>query len=87
VRRHASFRLGLELRALRAAGVDVVLFEPDPAVLAVMGNEWMSWKRVSDITRAAFCSTQTLTRSPEVRAAFSARKPAGPAEPVTSRSA
>jgi NTE family protein len=87
VRRHAAFRLGLELRALRAAGVDVVLFEPDSAVLEVMGNEWMSWQQVGDITRAAFASAQSMARNVEVRAAFSGRRPEGPAEPVSSRSA
>jgi NTE family protein len=87
VRRHAGFRLGLELRALRAAGVEVVLFEPDPAVLAVMGNEWMSWERVDDITRAAFASASSKARKPEVRAAFAARRRNGPRKPAPPRSA
>jgi len=70
VRRHAGFRLGLELQALRAGGIDVLLFEPDTDVRAAMGNEWMSRERVDDITRAAFASARSKARHPEVRAAF-----------------
>jgi NTE family protein len=82
VRHHARFRLGLELQALRAAGVDVLLFEPDTAVLAVMGNEWMSGARVEDITRAAFASARAQSRDPKLRAAFRLGAPNGSAQPM-----
>jgi NTE family protein len=70
VRRHSAFRLGLEVRALRAAGVEVVVFEPEASVEAVMNREWMSRERVDDITRAAFASALVQLRGPSVRAAF-----------------
>lgn len=73
VRHHAGLRLGFELRALRAAGIDVVVFEPGPDVLAVIGSDWMSWERVDDITRAAFASARSLAQNPEVHTAFSDR--------------
>lgn len=69
-RRHADFRLGLELRALHAAGVEVVLFEPDASVQAVMGADWLSRDRVDDITRAAFASAFATARTAEVLEAF-----------------
>lgn len=56
VRRHAGFRLGLELRTLRDAGLEVLLFEPDAAVQEVMGDKWMSRSGVEEITAAAFDS-------------------------------
>ncbi len=87
VRRHAGFRLALELRALRAAGLKVLLFEPDTAVLGVMGNDWMSRDRVDDITRAAFTSAHTKARNPEVRAAFRLGVPGGSAQPIPPQSA
>jgi len=90
VRRHAGFRLGLELRALRAAGVEVVLFEPDAAVQAAMGGEWMSRERVEDITRAALASTLSSARDTQVRAAFAraGESPSeGSAQPIPPRSA
>ncbi|HUJ67527.1 MAG TPA: patatin-like phospholipase family protein [Acidimicrobiales bacterium] len=87
VRRHAGFRLGLELQALRAAGLNVLLFEPDTAVLAAMGNEWMSRERVDDITRAAFASARSKARDPEVRAALRLGGPDGSAQPIPPQSA
>jgi NTE family protein len=90
VRRHAGFRLDLERRALRAAGIDVVLFEPDASVLKVMGHEWMSRDRVDEITRAAFGSARSTCRTTDATAAFvraGLAPPEGPAQPMTPRSA
>ena len=72
VRRHSAFRLGLELRALSAAGIEVVVFEPDASVQAVMNREWMSRERVDEITRDAFTSTLVQLGDPRTHASFSA---------------
>ena len=90
VRRHSSFRLGVELRALRAAGVDVILFEPDASVRTVMGGQWMSRERVDEITRAALASTLARLADEEVRNALARvrQSPAGgSAQPIPPRSA
>lgn len=90
VRRHAGFRLALELRALRAAGVEVVVFEPDSPVQAVMGRDWMSRTGADAITRAAFASALARAGEPAVRDAFARADqapPGGSAEAVSPRSA
>jgi NTE family protein len=84
VRRHAGLRLGLELRALRAAGVEVVLFEPDQALQKVMGGEWMSRKRVDDISHSAFASVLSDARLSHIRAAFACAGQLSPDESVSS---
>lgn len=90
VRRHSGFRLSLEIRALKAAGVEVVLFEPDALTQKLMGGEWMSRTRVRDITHSAFESVLSAARGPEVRAAFARAglpPPDGTLEPIPPRSA
>jgi NTE family protein len=90
VRRHSTFRLSLELRALRAAGMEVVLFEPDASVQKVMGNEWMSREQVHAITNRTFDSALSICTEPEVRAAFARAgrpPPAKTERPIPTRSA
>lgn len=80
VRRHATFRLGFEVRALVAAGVNVVVFEPDASVQEAMKGEWMSRQRVDEITRAAFAAARVQLRDPAIRAPLHnlrGRPPAG----------
>jgi NTE family protein len=91
VRRHSTFRLGLEVRALRAAGIDVIVFEPDASVQAVMNQEWMSRARVDEITRAALASALARVRDPRIRTSFRANleelRTDGSAQPIPPQSA
>ena len=70
VSRHATIRLALEIRALRRAGVEVVVFEPGPSEQALIGGEWLSPRNTPGITRAAFDSTAARLRRSGDRDAF-----------------
>lgn len=78
VRRHSALRLGFEVRALRAAGVEVAVFQPDTDVIEAIGGEWMSRERVDDITRRAFASAFIRAGRQQVRAAFARAGGPGP---------
>lgn len=64
VSRHASIRLGLEVRALRRAGIEVVVFEPGPAERHLIGGDWLSRRNATSITHAAFDTTVARLRGP-----------------------
>lgn len=54
---HATMRLGMEVRALRRAGIDTIAFEPGQAEQNLIGGEWMSRRNVGSITLAAYDAT------------------------------
>jgi NTE family protein len=78
VRRHASFRLRFEVRALIGVGVEVIVFEPDASVQEVMSREWLSRERVDEITRAAFASARSQLQDPGIRAQLGADREQSP---------
>ena len=49
-------RLRREYRALRAAGVDVHVFEPDAATLRAMGGNALDRRRAGGVVRESFLS-------------------------------
>lgn len=67
MRRHAGRRLARELRALRAAGIAVVVFEPGRAVQELMGLDFLSSDRVHDIVRESFLAAGTHAARSSVR--------------------
>lgn len=62
VSRHASMRLALEVRALRRAGIEVLVLEPGPAERHLIGGQWLSRQNVAEITRAAYDATVSHLR-------------------------
>ena len=71
VSRHATIRLGMEVRALRRAGIETIVFEPGQAEQNLIGGEWMSRRNVSSITLAAYDAILGRLDQPDVRAALS----------------
>jgi NTE family protein len=67
IRRHAGQRLRREVDAIRAAGAEVVVYEPDRAVRDAMGGDMLPRRHVEDIVREAFLSAGRHTAGPEVR--------------------
>lgn len=67
-RRHAGRLLGREVRALRAAGVETVVFEPGPAVQEVMGTDVMSRAGLDAVIQAAFLAAGEHAATPTVAA-------------------
>lgn len=70
VSRHSRIRLVLEVRALRRAGIDVVVFEPGPTEQEMIGGQWMSRHNVASITHAAFDAALARLGRPGIRDAF-----------------
>jgi NTE family protein len=68
VRRHARARLDGERRRLQAAGIPTVVLEPGPAVIDVLGPDFMSDARTGDIVAATAADTAEHLRSPVVEA-------------------
>jgi NTE family protein len=62
VSRHASMRLSLEVRALRRAGFEVLVFEPGPAERELIAGEWLSRRNAAAITNAAYDATVARLR-------------------------
>lgn len=56
-RGHFRARLGLEVRRLRRAGIEVVTFQPSAEDLEVMGNRAMDPQRVADVAARATATT------------------------------
>lgn len=67
---HATMRLGMEVRALRRAGIDTIVFEPGQAEQNLIGGEWMSRRNVSSITLAAYDAASGHLDQPGVRVAL-----------------
>ena len=67
IRRHAARRLGREVRALRGAGTQVVVFEPGATEQAAMGRDLLSRNPVSAVVQAAFLAAGAHAASDAVR--------------------
>jgi NTE family protein len=87
VRNTAGRRLGVEARALRAAGTEVVLIQPTARDLAVMGANLMSRSRRHEAIETAIATVGEQLRRPEVAPKLAGlpagephklRRPAGP---------
>jgi NTE family protein len=65
-RRHSARLLQREVRALEAAGIRTVVFQPGPAEQAVMGDDMMSSERLDEVIQQAFLSAGARAAEPEV---------------------
>jgi NTE family protein len=82
-RRHASGLLRREVAALRAAGIATVVFEPGPAEQVVMGNDFLSRARITEVIQQSFfgggaVAARTPTRDLLRAAARSAERAGAP---------
>jgi NTE family protein len=66
-RLHAARRLKREVRALHAAGTQTLLFAPGPAEQAVMGNDYMSGRRLSDVIQQSYLAAGAQAATPAAR--------------------
>ena len=64
---HARRLVRREARALRARGIEVVVFEPGPDEQAVLGNNFMSSTHVGAIVQASFFAAGAHAATPAVR--------------------
>jgi NTE family protein len=65
-RRHSARLLQREVRALEAAGVRTVVFQPGPAEQAVMGDDMMSGHRLDEVIQQAFLAAGARAAEPDV---------------------
>ena len=65
-RRHSARLLQREVRALEAAGIRTVVFQPGPAEQAVMGDDMMSSDRLDEVIQQAFLGAGARAAEPEV---------------------
>jgi NTE family protein len=66
-RRHAKRLLRREIRALHAAGVRTLIFEPGPAEQRVMGNDLMSAHRLTEVIQQSFLAAGAKAAAPQLR--------------------
>jgi NTE family protein len=71
-RLHSARLARQEVKALRAAGTEVVAFRPGPSEQAVMGNDFMESARVQQIVQESFLAAGARAARPEVRERLSA---------------
>jgi NTE family protein len=80
-------RLGSEARKLRASGTDVVLIQPQPEDLSIMGSNLMSRRRRNEVIELAVRTVRRQLRAREARELLAdlppgdpdrIRRPAGP---------
>ncbi|UOY02365.1 patatin-like phospholipase family protein [Blastococcus sp. PRF04-17] len=69
-RRHSARLLQREVRALEAAGIRTVVFQPGPAEQAVMGDDMMSSERLDQVIQQAFLGAGARAAEPEVAEAL-----------------
>ena len=74
IRRHAARRLGREVRALRGAGLDVVVFEPGAGEVAAMGRDLLSHDPVNEVVQTAFIAAGAHAAKDEVRRLLPSRR-------------
>lgn len=67
LRLHAARMVRREVRALRRAGIDVVVFRPGADEQGVMGNDFMEGGRVDEIVQHSFLAAGAHAARPEVR--------------------
>jgi NTE family protein len=65
-RRHSTRLLHREVRALKADGIQTVVFAPGAAEQQVMGNDMMSRARLNDVIRESFLAGGRYAATPEV---------------------
>jgi NTE family protein len=65
-RRHSARLLHREVRALEAAGIRTVVFQPGPAEQAVMGDDMMSSDRLDEVIQQAFLGAGARAAVPDV---------------------
>jgi NTE family protein len=65
-RRHSSRILQREVRALEAAGVRTVVFEPGPVELEVMNGDMLSRQRLDEVIQQSFLAAGARAAEPEV---------------------
>lgn len=66
-RRHAKRVLAREVRALHAAGVQTLIFEPGHCEQQVMGDDLMSSRRLTEIIQQSFLAAGAKAAQPRVR--------------------
>lgn len=66
-RLHAARILRREVRALRASGTAVVVFQPGPAEQAVMGDDFMARHRLPEVAQLAAEAARKRGARPEIR--------------------
>jgi NTE family protein len=65
-RRHSARLLGREVRALRASGVQTLVFAPGAAEQQVMGNDMMSRRRLDEVIQQSFLAAGARAATPSV---------------------
>ena len=80
LRGHSRRHLRRELRALRAAGLRAVVFEPGPAEQAAMGDELLSRDHVDRVVHTAFLAVAARIDEPDLQLLLAPRAgvPAAP---------
>lgn len=66
-RRHASRLLRREVAALHAAGIATVVLEPGPAEQAVMGTDFLSRTRITEVIQQSFLGGGAAAARPPAR--------------------
>jgi NTE family protein len=66
-RLHSARKLRREVRALHAAGTQTLIFAPGPADQKVMGSDYMSGHRLTDVIQQSYSSTGAQAATPAVR--------------------
>ena len=75
LRRHSGRHLAHEIRALRAAGLPVMVFEPGPAEQAAMGDDLLSRQHVEEVVRTAYESARDHLARPGIGRLLSLAEP------------
>jgi hypothetical protein len=66
-RRHAAAVLRREVNALHAVGIPTLVFSPGPGEQDVMGNDFMSARRLTDVIQQSFLAAGARASSPNAR--------------------